>query len=168
MGPGSSAERKPFTTDQTCHHVQRELCAYERESVLLWDSCSAFKAPFTPNHEHEALCSIQSTPIPLSESLLLIKLDHSARVQVLCPHKLSPHSEERINYISCKCWIGGLMLVFWYVELVLYDYLITPNPERRKVLVMSTGWTCILWNVKQGCLYQYKTASFLSQCPVWD
>lgn len=35
MGTGLSAEQKPSTTDQTCHHVQRELCACERQSVLL-------------------------------------------------------------------------------------------------------------------------------------
>lgn len=42
MGAGSSAELKAPTPD---HHAQRELCTYERQSVLLWDFCSAFKTP---------------------------------------------------------------------------------------------------------------------------
>lgn len=30
---------------------KRELCAYERQLLLLWDSCSIFKALFAPNEE---------------------------------------------------------------------------------------------------------------------
>lgn len=35
----------------TDRHAQRELCARERQLLLLWDSCSAFEAPFAPNEE---------------------------------------------------------------------------------------------------------------------
>lgn len=39
---------KASTTD---HHAQRELCAYKRQLLLLWDSCSLFKVLFAPNEE---------------------------------------------------------------------------------------------------------------------
>lgn len=39
---------KASTTD---HHAQRELCAYERQLLLLCDSCSIFKGLFAPNEK---------------------------------------------------------------------------------------------------------------------
>lgn len=35
----------------TNYHAQRQLCTYERQLMLLWDSCATFGAPFAHSEE---------------------------------------------------------------------------------------------------------------------
>lgn len=86
---GSSAELKTPTSG---HHTQKDLCAYERQRQCCYETSALSSRSHSRSTMSMKLCSIQSTWIPLSESILSIRRSHSVCVLVLCPGPLSSHA----------------------------------------------------------------------------